>query len=502
MRFRIKARVKIEVVIALLLWYYIIHRAFSISITQDEAYTYLLVKTNNWRQSAGTANTHWLNSLFMRLFLWMPGTDNMWKLRMLSILTWPLYSFSAIKLSVNIKNPLVGFVFFLTIIANPFVIFYFSLARGYAAACTFILLALWQAAKLIKLQEIRPRKWILVFLFAAVAALANFSAFYFFIALSATYSIQLLVKKSIRLILNKSALKWHVVVLGTFVFSISSLAFIRYKKELYYGGKNNIVDSLFGSMVKTFSYLGDSLRNYQTEGVSFLLSQQVSITYQVIGWLIFLLLIIAFLFSVYSFYVSKQFSLGSFSILICFFMVLLNATFHLLFNTPYLLERTVLILYPPLIVGLFGINDTIRQHAESGKHIRNTVCCLLIIFLSYNFYRSASLKTFKDWPVQTDTQACLNYLESSHAKNVGMSSWHYDVFINYYLHAYPDKYHFQYKGIPEKITTAGNGKQLYDFDYILICPPYYDSTVFKSWDLKLNFKESGARVYKKRIPGV
>lgn len=44
-------------VIATLLWCYIICQAFSISVTQDEAYSYLLVKTDYWRAMPGSANT-------------------------------------------------------------------------------------------------------------------------------------------------------------------------------------------------------------------------------------------------------------------------------------------------------------------------------------------------------------------------------------------------------------------------------------------------------------
>ncbi|MDP9229973.1 MAG: hypothetical protein M3O67_04775, partial [Bacteroidota bacterium] len=154
MKYWIKMRVKIQIVIALLLWSYIIYRAFFISITQDEAHTYLLVKTNNWRQAVGTTNTHWLNSFFIRIFLLLPEEDHMWKIRMLSILSWIVYSFSVIRLSSYFKNQWVGFIFFAIAILNPFLIFYFSLARGYAPACSFIMLSLWLAAKLIQANEI------------------------------------------------------------------------------------------------------------------------------------------------------------------------------------------------------------------------------------------------------------------------------------------------------------------------------------------------------------
>jgi hypothetical protein len=152
-------KLKVYLIISFLIWCYIIYRAFAIPITQDEAHTYLLVKTNNWRQIVGTANTHWLNTIFIRFFLWLPGTDHTWKLRMLSMSAWAIYSFSTIKISLNFKNSWLGVAFFIAAIGNPFLIFYFSLARGYAAACAFIMLALWQVSALLVNKEVRPEKW-------------------------------------------------------------------------------------------------------------------------------------------------------------------------------------------------------------------------------------------------------------------------------------------------------------------------------------------------------
>src|SRR3954464_58162 len=89
----------IQIVILLLLWIYIVYRATFLPITQDEAYSYLLIKTENWRQMTGTPNTHWLNSLFAKVFISLPGFDSMWKIRMLSMISWILYGYSTFKIS-------------------------------------------------------------------------------------------------------------------------------------------------------------------------------------------------------------------------------------------------------------------------------------------------------------------------------------------------------------------------------------------------------------------
>src|SRR5689334_13012337 len=105
-------RARVQIAIVFLLWCYIAYRAFCISITQDEAHTYLLVKTNNWRQALGTTNTHWLNSFFIKLFLLLPGPDRLWKIRTFPVLCWMIYSYATIRLGSYFKDQWMGFGFF------------------------------------------------------------------------------------------------------------------------------------------------------------------------------------------------------------------------------------------------------------------------------------------------------------------------------------------------------------------------------------------------------
>ena len=43
-----------QLIISLIVWVYIIYRAVLFEITQDEAYSYFLVKTNYWKALPGT----------------------------------------------------------------------------------------------------------------------------------------------------------------------------------------------------------------------------------------------------------------------------------------------------------------------------------------------------------------------------------------------------------------------------------------------------------------
>jgi hypothetical protein len=494
-----KMRAKIQIVIAFLIWCYIIYRALFISITQDEAHTYLLVKTNNWRQALGTTNTHWLNSFFIKIFLWFPGPDRLWKIRIFPILSWTIYAYSAIRLGSLFKNQWIGFVFFIVAVLNPFLIFYFSLGRGYAPACSFIMLSLWLASKLITVNEENPQKWAPVFAAAGFATLSNFTAVYFFIALTTVFFLQLLVNKKLPTIFYSSSRLFLVAIIGVPVVAFGALYLIRSMDNLWFPATKGVINSLFGSLIQTASYFdNDSIsfyEGYHREGVLFLLKGEILKVYQLAGIVLAVFLGIAIFYCSYIFLKSKKWSLSFLTLFSCFIIGVLNIFFHLVFNTPYLFERTTLILYPPLALGSFCFVDSVITNSLWLKRITNVLLSLLVIVFGLNYYKSFSLISFSDWPVQTDTRECLDYLQHSRARMVGINEWHYSVFANYYSKAYPNKYTFRYRVISDEQQSVLLSQGLLSgLDYLFLAPPFNDSLLSKNWKLKLNFSVSGAQV--------
>src|SRR5687767_33752 len=125
-----------------LLWVYVAARAVLLAFTHDEAYSYLLVKTDYFVAMTGTANTHWLNSVGMKLGSLLLG-DEEWQLRIFSVLAWPLYGVSALRISGLLQNGLAGLLLFCALVFNPYVLDFFSLARGYGLQFAFVMAALW-----------------------------------------------------------------------------------------------------------------------------------------------------------------------------------------------------------------------------------------------------------------------------------------------------------------------------------------------------------------------
>lgn len=465
--------------VALLLWAYIIYRAVFLSITQDEAHSYLLAKTDNWRQMAGTTNTHWLNTIFVRLVLLLPGSDAVWKLRLLSILSWVVYAWSAIRLSDMLKNRWLGFACFAALVLNPFILLYFSLERGYAPAFAFLLLSLYIASKRLRNNAFGPAEWVPVFLLAALASLANFSAFYFFMALAVLYVGYIILTRRLSQLFSPASRKLWFIIVSITVFTAVALFFVRSRNELYYGG-TSLTASMLGSMLHGSFYFDEHYSRYQTEGVRYLLSMNVPVPFQYVALGLALGLIIAFFYVGFRFTRTGKLTFPFFTLSLLLLMLLINGLLHLFFDTPYLFSRTALVLYPVLIMALFGILDT----GPEKKIWRNILSGSFLLLLVYNFYKSFSLRTFVEWPVQTHTEYTLDYLQKKGAKNVALNPWDYALLANYFSKAYPGRYTFDYSVLPE--TTDGQYKERKTFeqhDYVVMVPPY-DSTLLKTWKVK------------------
>lgn len=467
---------RIKYGIALLLWGYILYRAVCFSITQDEAHSYLLAKTDNWRQMAGTTNTHWLNTLFVRLIVLLPGEDAVWKLRLLSILSWGVYAWSAIKLSEDFPSKWLGTVFFAALVLNPFVLFYFSLERGYAPAFALLLLALWFVHENIKHKAFDPARWTPVFLLAALASLANFSAFYFLMAISVGLAIYLVVTRRYRAFLTAKAwLVWFI--LGSVTsFTAVALFFVRSRNELYYGG-TNLSASMIGSMLQGSCYLDPHYQRYESVGVQALLTMQVPLAYQYLALAIFIFFVLALFWLGYRLLQSGKLPLALVAVSLFLLMLLLNGILHALFATPYLFSRTALVLYPLMTTAIFAL----LQESCRSTFLQRVLTGGLSVLLLLNFAKSFSLQTFVEWPVQTNTKTTLDYLEKKGAKHVGLNVWDYSLLANYFSQAYPGRYTFRYAALPDN----RNGEPITPetvqlFDYLVLSPPL-DSTLIKTW---------------------
>ncbi len=475
-----KTVAKVQWLVVALLWVYIVYRACSFAITQDEAYSYFLVKTNYWRALPGTANTHWLNTLFIRLFLWLPGGDHPYKLRMLSMVCWWLFAASVIGLSRLFQNKWVGMAFFAAAILNPYLLFYFSLSRGYAAGCAFAMLSLWQAALLIQKEDWRPARWLRVVVPASVAVLANFSFFYFFIGVTSVYFFHLFLTGHLRYLRERSARKWWLLTGVTFVFATGCLVFIKFhSRDLEFVEYPDLIRASFGSLMRYSLYYGASRAPAM-----------------LLGMLLFAALILFSSVAGYRWLRQKKMTIGNFSMVVFVVILLLDLVLHALFGVSFLYGRTALVIYVTILSGVFGIIDDASISLRRIKRATPVTMGSFALLLMINFLLRFNIIYFSEWPVQTDTERCLDYLRDANAKKVGMGLWHRDVYIHYYSVAFPGKYSFEVRLVMAK--DLRNGSAAICDHLLLTLPDDEENGDLRAWNVEFAYPYSRTLVLARR----
>lgn len=471
--------------IFLSLFIYVVVRAYLVPITHDEAYSYLLIKTNYVVAMAGTANTHWINSLGMKVGSLFLG-DAPWQLRIFSVLAWLLYGYSAIKMSVKVNHRVLSLGFFILLVANPFLLDFFSLARGYGLASAFTLASIWKSLTVLEKEKWEMEDWVPAFFLGSLAVFSNYTTLYFFMALTGSYLLLAIYKQGWRQFFPIRFNKWLLIVGCTGIAAVSNLLFIKlYTGDLEYGGNDGLVHSIFGSLVSSSLYIP-----YLTSSTLFL------------AYLIFVLVTLVAVYGFYKFLIKKKVTQLVFICFITVCMLLFNVLFHVAFGTPYLLSRTTLVFYPCIVVLVFlGINEMTLPQIMKPWLLRLFSLVLSGIFI-FNFLSNANLQYCYEWKEQADIKKCLDLVKDNGAHKVLIHKWYSGVFKNYYNVAMPHEYPFHITYfLPQEIVKLPTlfRKSFNEHDYAIVLPPFDLQQMRNeglSFVLLQQFEPTGAAVLK------
>lgn len=239
---------------------YVAVRAAVLSVTHDEAYTYLGYVAGPWGDILAnrppSANNHVLSTLLVKVSSGWLGPGHL-ALRLPSLLAFAGYLLGALWLAWWRRSWVVGLAGFVLLCANPYVLDFFSLARGYGLGLAALL------ASLVFLMRFwdrgRPQDLGLMAALGAAAVLANYVMLYCYVALVLVAGGRLAVsswwgatvpRRASRAAL--AALVVPVALLGVLVATpISRLAS---EGQLYFGGADGLWRDTVGSLVRASSY--------------------------------------------------------------------------------------------------------------------------------------------------------------------------------------------------------------------------------------------------------
>lgn len=403
-------------IIGAALWLFTAYRAATLSFTCDESQTWLEFVSASYADiltlSETSANNHILNTLLVKIAGSAFGTSE-FALRLPNVLAHGVYLlFSFLLLRRLTDNKVLLFFGFILLNMNPFMLDFFSLARGYGMALALTMASLCHFVKHMQTGQTGPGAW--TFVFAALAVLANFSWLPFYAALLGAFNVYTIGgKASVKNLVKANGISLLVTAL-LFAICYEPVRKLIKLGALYDGGKDGFWADTVVSVVRSTSY---------SAGHSSLFA-----------WVLWTLIGLTILLQLYV--IVKQWRTKSQTILqdptTIFFILLVvpalcSVALHLLAGTNYPTDRMALLYLPLLFINL------VMSSKELGRPLVLPAAAGIIMFLHTAF--AINLDRTWLWYYDAGTRSALNDLRNEVKGNEQLVlgvNWMFVNTVNFY----------------------------------------------------------------------
>lgn len=395
------------------------------SFTHDESFTYLTYMDRDVMDIISfhdsDVNNHILNTLLIKLFIKLFGTSEL-ILRLPNILAHILYLVFTFKL-FNRYSPKNFILFFILANANPFLIDFFSLARGYGLAIGLMSAGLYYYSRY--LESARQRDHIYSLVFIGLASLANFSlllVFAILLLVSNIFSFLIYRKKiSFYSLWQVNRINFLVCVLFTVILYEPLRKIIRYKL-VYDGGGEGLWEDTVRSLLYSSAYRAP---------------------YEDILTVFFKLFIVAcfglFIYRAIIYFMAGN-SINMTQKLVLFFGLVLfgvaaaSTLQNILLGTPYMKGRTALYIYP-----LFVFTSSFLLEELWNTRLKYPIRIFACFFSGLFFLHTGnvlSTNSYYEWQYDMNTKKAVTDLVQANVEhNVPVSlgvSWLFEPTVNFY----------------------------------------------------------------------
>lgn len=372
--------------IGMLFFIYVLIRAIKVGITFDEGTTLGIFVPQSYLSIYSyfsvMANNHWLNTFSIKLLYTLTGKETIFIARVPNLIAMLFFLFYLYRVCSTYLKKHLGYLLFLIILLNPFLLDFFGLARGYGIAQTFMIAGLFYLIRFG--QHEKERDGIFALCMAVLSSLSNFTYLLF---LGAAYvvaqSITFSGKSKFRV---RVFLKFNLIIAVTFGIIIFPLKKLHDKGALWYGGERGFFEDTLYTLV-------DSSLGFRSD------PELVIIVLKIVLILFFCACILSILFGKEEKHSFRKPSLILFFTLgVC---IISNILSHQLLDAKFFIHRTALIYFPLFMSTLvFLINDNLEKYSSIIMQI--TLFGILVgatinFQQHYNYY--ATISWFYDAPV-------------------------------------------------------------------------------------------------------
>lgn len=389
--------------LATLLFCYTAAKAYLLSITWDEAYSYLeYVRKGEFSYPLVfgnmSANNHllltWMDVLFVKLF----GVSE-FVLRIPALIAHLLFLIYSAKLLAHFQNKWLILASFLIINLNPYLLDFFSLARGYGLSIGLMMVSIYHLYVFQK--EFKNKFAIYSLLVAALSVLANYVLLNFFLGLFAcifmlnglrAYHLKDTESKIISFCKNMgvpaSVFLMMMILVLPIVFGLRTAG------ALYFGADNNFWTDTLRTIVDRWFY--ELNYNYWFQRVAKVFISCILLSASA---LVVIRLLKKKLRYEDSFFVSM---LG-----ICLFCVSSTIVQHYLLHTLYLIDRTALfftVLFSVVLV--FFVQELTMKKSQTA-----IISYIAAAFVTIHMVLAFNLKYVLEWKWDANTKQMLADLD-------------------------------------------------------------------------------------------
>jgi len=401
----------IYLLIGLSFFLYVLSRAVKVGATYDEIVTLQdfcpLPLFDILFRARPIANNHILNTLLIKLFFSL-GNDSLFIARLPNLLAFISYLYWSYKIAFKHLPKATGVGCFILLNCNPFLLDFFSLARGYGLALSFMMAALYfglENTKNFSISNIYKSLGL-----GALSVLSLFSMIYFWASLAVALSLMVRFGKDNNT-LKKSIMHSVSIGFGLLISISIPLSRLIIHNGLTYGGEKNIYNDTLLSLVQYTLYNPDS---------------------QSLAWKALSALVIVFIAVTSTSYLvrEKDAPLRTFLLLIPILCALVIIAAHYLVGIRYPIDRIGLFFYPLLILPFcFCLKPFLN-------YVRISVLTAVTFGFSLNLFSHANTYKCILWDFDSHTREVLDEVNSrSRKENSILSLQHDSIFdksISYY----------------------------------------------------------------------
>lgn len=399
---------------------YFTARAVLVGVTYDEAWTLRgfvpLPLGQVLSCTPCDANNHLLNTLLIKLvYLFSPDTV-FWG-RFPNLLAGFFYIFFAARIGRQFLKPLPAKLLFLLLLLNPFLLDFFSLARGYGLSISFML-----ASCYFLLRYRDEVRWVwLALLMASLAVLSNYSLLNFWLGAVSVVVFFAWRQGGKSLLLGFAcSLVFGLALLALLWGPLHTLV---QNDAFYFGGKQGFFSDTIGSLTRYSLYASQAFSEAQ-----------------LVASLLLSLLGLVVLGAVFSNSLRHlTFSRAVLFSLLLLVPVLSTIAQHFLLGNLYLIERTALFFYPLFVFCLIFWMAEIE--GSTFLKMAHGLVFISVVAFGINFLRAANFYKTITWEFDAHNREILETLQhKAHQQGDTLSISGTKLFMHsmlYLVEAYP-----------------------------------------------------------------